>query len=154
MIRYRVNDVPNVGAAAFTPLPARNPVASSYGLVHIKGAPGTDPIPSPAPAALPSLSAGGKDGRYSAQGSDVSPDTILPAIYVALADNMGPAADTGIGMARRRLNELPVRAIDPGRMPVPVWQTFPHGTIGQLPQPRGFIRWPSRNPNPGRQVPK
>ena len=149
MIRYRVLDVPNVGAAAFTPLPARNPVASSYGLVHIKGAPGTEPVPAPPPAAIPSLSAAGKGGMVSAQGSTVSPDTILPAIYVPLANNMGPAADTGLGMARRRLNELPVRAVDPGRLPVPVWQKFPAGGK-QLPQPRAFVRWPSRIPNPGR----
>lgn len=148
-IRYRVNDVPNVGAGAFTPLPARNPVASSYGLVHVKGAPGTEPVPSPSPAALPSLTAVG--GRDSAQGHNVSPDVILPAIYVPLADNMGPEADTGIGMARRRLNELPVRAIDPGRRPVPVWMKFPAGGK-QLPQPRAFVRWQSRIPNPGRGI--
>ena len=146
-IRYRVLDVPNVGAGAFTPLPARNPVASSYGLVHIKGAPGTDPVPVPYPGALPSLTAEG--GRNSAQDGRCSPQVILPAIYVPLADNMGPAADTGIGMARRRLNELPVRAVDPGRRPIPVWIKFPAGGK-QLPQPRPFVRWPSRIQSPGR----
>lgn len=147
-IRYRVMDVPNVGAGAFMPLPARNPVASSYGLVHIKGSPGTEPVPSPRPAATPSQTARPQGTVNSAAGSDVSPDVIFPAIYIALADNMGPAADTGIGMARRRLNELPIRAVDPGRRPVPVWMKFPAGGK-QLPQPRGFVRWPSRIQNPG-----
>lgn len=148
MITYRTLDVPPYGAGAFMPLPARNPVASSYGLVHVEGAPGTDPVASPRPVSVPALTKSG--GVNSAQGSDVAPDVILPAIYVASAANMGPAADTGIGMARRRLNELPRRAIDPGRQPVPVWQQFPTGAR-PLPWPRSFIRWPARTPNTGRQ---
>lgn len=149
MISYRTLDVPPYGAGAFMPQPARNPVASSYGLVHIDGAPGTDPIPSPSPSAVPSLTIQG--GRDAAQGSNVAPDVIFPAIYIPSARNMGPAADIGLGMARRRLNELPVRAVDPGRRPVPVWQQFPTGAR-PLPWPRAFIRWPSRTgPNTGRQ---
>lgn len=130
------------------PQPARNPVASSYGLIEVEGAPGTDVVRSPRPSAIPALTRPG--GVDSAQGSAVAPDVILPAIYVAFADNMGPAADTGLGMARRRLNELPVRAVDPGRLPVPVWQKFPAGAR-PLPWPRAFIRWPSRTLNSGRQ---
>lgn len=141
MIRYRVLDLPPGGAGAFTPLPARNPVASSYGLVHVAGAPGTQPVPSPRPAATPSLTVVG--GINSAQGSSVAPDWILPAIYVASAANMGPAGEANIGMARRRRNELPVRAIDPGRQPVPVWQRYPTGGR-PLPNPRAFQRWPVR----------
>lgn len=146
-VSYRTLDVPPYGAGAFMPSPARNPVASSYGLVRIDGAPGTEPVPSPRPASVPSLTRSG--GRDAAQGSAVAPDVILPAIYIPSADNMGPAADTGLGMARRRLCELPVRAIDPGRLPVPVWQQFPAGAR-PLPWPRAFIRWPSRTPHPGR----
>lgn len=131
------------------PSPARNPVASSYGLVNIDGAPGTDPIPSPRSAALPALTAVGR-GVNSAQGSDVAPDVILPAIYIPRARNMGPTEDVGLGMARRRLCELPVRAIDPGRRPIPVFQQFPAGAR-PLPWPRAFVRWPSRTPRPGRQ---
>jgi hypothetical protein len=145
-VSYRTLDVPPFGAGAFMPSPARNPVASSYGLVQVEGAPGTDVVPSPRPAALPALTR--RAGVDSAQGSAVAPDVILPAIYVAFADNMGPECDTGIGMARRRLNELPVRAIDPGRLPVPVWQQYPAGAR-PLPWPRAFIRWPSRTPHPG-----
>jgi hypothetical protein len=149
VISYRTLDVPPYGAGAFMPAPARNPVASSWGLVHVEGAPGTNPVPSPAPCAVPSLTVQG--GRDSAQGSNVAPDVILPAIYTASARNMGPAADAGFGMARRRLNELPVRAIDPGRQPVPVWQQFPAGAR-PLPWPRAFIHWPSRTgTNSGRQ---
>lgn len=147
MITYRALDIPPYGAGAFMPQPARNPVASSYGLVHIDGSPGTDPIPSPRPASMPSLTIQG--GVNSAQGSSVSPDVILPAIYIPSARNMGPTDDVGLGMARRRLNELPVRSIDPGRRPVAVWQQFPMGAR-PLPWPRAFIRWPSRTPHPGR----
>ena len=147
-VAYRVLDLPPKGAGAFCPSPARNPVASSYGLVHVFGSPGTLPTPAPAPAAIPSLTVQG--GVNSAQGSNVSPDVILPAIYTASARNMGPAADAGLGMARRRLNELPVRAVDPGRQPVPVWMQFPAGAR-QLPWPRAFARWPSRTPTPGAQ---
>lgn len=131
------------------PCPARNPVASSYGLVIIDGAPGTDPVPSPRPVATPSLTARPQGSKDSAASSDVVPDWILPAIYIPRADNMGPAADPGLGMARRRLNELPVRAIDPGRRPVPVFQQYPAGAR-PLPWPRAFVRWPSRTgPSPG-----
>ena len=148
-VRYRVDDVPNVGAGAFMPTPGRNPVASSYGLVHVMGAPGTKPVPSPRPAATPSNTARPQGTVNSAAGSDVSPDVIFPAIYIPLTDNMGPAADIGLGMARRRLNELPIRAVDPLRKPVPVFQKYPAGGK-QLPQPRAFVRWPSRIQNPGR----
>lgn len=147
-IYYRTLDVPPYGAGAFMPQPARNPVASSYGLVIIDGAPGTQPVSSPRPAATPSQTARPQGSVDSAASSDVAPDWILPAIYIPRAQNMGPAADVGIGMARRRLNELPKRAIDPGRQPVPVWQKFPAGGK-QLPQPRAFVRWPSRMAHPG-----
>jgi len=79
---------------------------------------------------------------------------ILPDKYVAYADNMGPEAPAGamhVGMALRRLNPLPVRAIDPGRRPIPVAMQFPMGAR-PLPWPRAFQRFPSRTgPNSGRQ---
>lgn len=152
MIYYRTNDVPPYGAGAFMPVPARNPVASSYGLVHINGSPGTNPVASPRPAATPSQTARPQGSKDSAAGSDVAPDYILPAIYIPSARNMGPEMDTGLGMARRRLNELPVRAVDPGRRPVAVFQQFPAGAR-PLPWPRAFIRWPARGsaPNATRQ---
>jgi hypothetical protein len=133
------------------PSPARNPVASSYGLVIVEGAPGTVPVPSPRPTATPSQTARPQGTKDSAAGSDVAPDFILPAVYTASARHMGPADDVGLGMARRRLNELPVRAVDPGRRPVAVWQQFPAGAR-PLPWPRAFVHWPSRTgPGSGRQ---
>lgn len=149
-ISYRTLDVPPYGTGAFMPSPARNPVASSYGLVIIDGAPGTMSVPSPRPPATPSQTARPQGTVNSAAGSDVSPDVFFPAIYIPRAQNMGPTDDVGLGMARRRLCELPLRAIDPGRRPVPVFQQFPAGAR-PLPWPRAFIRWPSRTPRPGAQ---
>lgn len=144
-IRYRTQDVPPGQAPAFTPVPTTNPVASSYGLVHIYGSPGTDPQPAPGPArqwGAPSLTKPG--GVNSAQGSNVVPDYILPAIYVADVANMGPAMDTGIGMTRRRFNELPIPARDPGRLPVPVMMQFPTGGRKTFAWPRAFQVWPTK----------
>jgi hypothetical protein len=153
LISYRVLDVPPGGAGAFCPIPARNPIASSYGLTKITAMMGLVPIPSPKPA-FPATLTGTRGGDHSANNSDRAPDFILRSQYVAYADNMGPAAPAGaahVGMARRRMNELPVRAVDPGRRPIPVFQQFPAGAR-QLPWPRAFIRWPSRTgPNSGRQ---
>jgi len=124
-VRYRVSDLPPIGVGAFTPIPSTTPAASSYGLVEVLGAPGTMPVYSPSPQTrgyLPSLTRAGAPN--SAQDSDCAPDYILPAIYVPSADNMGPTDDAGIGMARRRLCELPVPALDPTRIPQ-VAQTHP-----------------------------
>jgi len=153
-INYRVLDVPPKGAGAFTPIPARNPGASSHGLVKVTASMGLVPVPSPHPAWGATLTGFRRPGEFSANDSDRAPDFILDDNYVAWADNMGPEAPAGaahIGMARRRLNELPIRAVDPGRRPVPVAMQFPAGAR-PLPWPRAFIRWPSRTgPNSGRQ---
>lgn len=141
MIKYRVLDLPVKGAGAFTPLPATNPVASSYGLVHVMGAPGTMPVPVPNNNYLPTTTAQGPPNTASPE--DVTPNFIFPAIYVASAKNMGPQADLGIGMAIRRRNPLPVPAINPGRTPVAVQMRFPMGG-SQLIWPRAFQRWPGR----------
>ncbi len=141
MIRYRVLDLPVKGAGAFTPLPAVNPVASSYGLVHVYGSPGTEPVPVDPPRYIGNLTA--QPAPNTAQSSDVAPDYILPAIYIASAKNMGPTEDVGLGMAIRRRNPLPVPAKNPGRVPVPVLMRFPMGG-SQLPWPRAFQRWPIR----------
>lgn len=141
MIKYRVLDLPVKGAGAFTPLPATNPVASSYGLVHIFGAPGTMPVPVQDNNYLPPGTAQPKPNTASPE--DVTPNYILPAIYIPSAKNMGPAADVGIGMTIRRRNPLPVPAINPGRNPVAVQMRFPMGA-SQLVWPRAFQRWPGR----------
>lgn len=136
-------DVPVKGAGAFLPLPTTNAPASSYGLVHVHGSPGTDPVPSPSPQAnyLPRLTARG--GVDSAQDSVCAPDFILPSIYVASARNMGPAADAGVGMATRRLAPMPVPSFSYPRVPV-VAQTPPRiGGRSTMVWPRGFQRFPA-----------
>jgi hypothetical protein len=146
-MRYRVNDLPVRGLGAFTPLPTTSPAASSQGLLRVIGAPGTDPVDAPDPAALPSLTAAG--GVNSAQGSTVSPDLIFPAIYVAAADNCGPEADVGIGMWRRRFCELPMPALNPGRVPVNAFQPPKVAGRRQIGWPRAFQRFPNRTTTSG-----
>lgn len=144
-MRYRVSDLPPIGVGAFTPIPTTTPAASSYGLVEVSGAPGTEPVYSPSPQTrgyLPSLTRAG--GVNSAQDSECAPDYILPAIYVASADNMGPTDDVGIGMARRRLCELPVPALDPTRIPQVAQTHPPIAGRATMAWPRAFQRFPIR----------
>lgn len=141
-MRYTVLDVPPSKVGAFAPLPAGNPVGSSYGLVAVYGAPGTLPVDAPNPdRSLPTVSA--RHGIDSARPSDVAPDVFFPILYVALADNQGPAADAGIGMWRRRFNELPIPARNPTRIPTSDSLVTKKG--GRLTQawPRAFQRFPT-----------
>ena len=142
-MRYRVLDLPPKGAGAFMPTPSTNAPASSWGLVHVHGSPGTEPIPSPAPERtyLPNLTR--QSGVNSAQGSQVAPDVILPAIYVASAQNMGPAADAGVGMRARRLTPIPVPAADVRRVPIVAQSAPRYGGRGTMPWPRAFQRFPA-----------
>lgn len=141
-MRYRVNDLPARGLGAFTPIPTTSPAASSQGLLRVTGAPGTDAVPAPDPAALPSLTARG--GVNSAQGSAVTPDVIFPSIYVASADNLGPEHDAGIGMWRRRFCELPMPALNPGRVPVVAMGSPKVAGRAAIAWPRAFQRFPNR----------
>lgn len=142
-MRYRVLDLPPKGAGAFMPTPSTNTVASSWGLVHVEGSPGTQPVPVPKPQRtwLPALTRRG--GVDTAQGSDVAPDFILPCIYVASARHMGPSADVGLGMALRRLNPLPVPARHYPRQPVPAFNPPRIGGRATMLWPRAFQRWPA-----------
>lgn len=142
-MRYRVLDLPAKGAGAFMPTPSTNAPASSWGLVHVHGSPGTEPVPSPAPqrSFLPNLTRRG--GVDSAQGSMVAPDVILPSVYVAEVDNMGPAADAGVGMATRRLNPLPVPALSYRRVPKVAQNTPRYGGRSTMVWPRAFQRFPA-----------
>ena len=106
-MRYRVLDLPVKGVGAFTPLPPTNPTASSWGLVHVTGAPGTVPVAAPAPERSWLPSDHGNLSKW--QPSNVAPDVILPDQYVPFADNMGPSQH--FGMALRRKNPLPVPAL-------------------------------------------
>lgn len=105
-IRYRVLDLPTIGASAFTPTATMPPPSSSWGLVHVTGSPGTLPVPvNPPLQAIPPVSANPKT-----QSSNCAPDVILPAIYVAETTNMGPSFF--VNMALRRRNPLPVPAVN------------------------------------------
>lgn len=147
-MRYRVLDLPAQGAGAFMPTPSTNAPASSWGLVHVHGSPGTDPVPAPAPQRtyLPSLTARG--GVDSAQGSMVAPDIILPSVYVAETANMGPSCDTGLGMRVRRLNPLPIPALSWTRLPQVALNTPRYGGRSTMPWPRAFQRFPSTTKAP------
>lgn len=143
MIRYRTLDLPPVGASAFCPVPTKNPVASSYGLVIVDGSPGTTAIAAPDTQSMPDSLTVRQGPNFAAMSHVNSPDVIFPSIYTASARHMGPAEDTGIGMTLRRLCPLPIPAVDPGRVPVPTMMQFPVGE-NQLPWPRAFQRWPAR----------
>lgn len=147
-MRYRVNDLPARGLGAFTPLPTTTPAASSQGLLTVTGAPGTVPVPMPDPAAVPSGTVRGPHDVNSAKGSAVTPDLIFPAIYVGSAANCGPEADAGIGMWRRRFAELPVPAINPGRVPVVAFQAPKVAGRAAMAWPRAFQRFPNRKSVP------
>lgn len=106
-MRYRVNDLPIKGRGAFTPTPTTNPAASSFGLVRVSAALGLAGVPSP--TATHDLPPTSFDPRT--QPGNCAPDVIFRDTYVAYADNMGPQADAGIGMAMRRMNPMPVPAV-------------------------------------------
>lgn len=80
--------------------------ASSYRAVKIDGQPGTRPIPSPRPVAIPPSAM-----VRTNQPSNVSPDVFFPAIYTPYADNMHPPVGLG------RHNEMPVPAVDLYKFP-------------------------------------
>ena len=111
----------------------------------IFGAPGTLAVDAPSPqhlTGLPSLTRQG--GVNSAQPSDVAPDVILPAIYIPSAKNMGPEADAGFGMTRRRYCELPVPAVDSQRIPQVAMTVTPIAGRKAMAWPRAFQRFPNR----------
>jgi len=137
-MRYRVQDLPVVGLGAFAPLPTTNPVASSFGTVKRTSTLGLVPVHD-GTVAIPTISFDPKT-----QSSNCAPDVTLPSIYVAYADNMGPAADAGIGMAMRRLAPLPIpatRIIYSARSAMLGKKVAGRRQVGQ---PRGFQRFPWR----------
>lgn len=148
MIRYRVSDLPTNSVGAFMPIPAVASIAASSGAdVHVYGSPGVRAVDAPDPAAIPCLTARDMDaGRNSsARGSDVTPEFILPAIYIADAANMGPSAGPmRLGMARRRFCELPVPAVNPSRIPIVAMSIPPVAGRAAMALPRPFQRFPTR----------
>lgn len=98
---YRTEGVAGNAAAAFSPLPTTNPIASSWGLVHTVGAPGTLRIP-----VEPLQSIAGSDrGVWTKQAKpgDNAPDYILPSIYYT-----APTPQMAKGWST---NEIPLPAI-------------------------------------------
>lgn len=132
VIRYRVDDLPSRGLSAFTPIAAATPGGSSGGLQHVYGSPGTTPIPSPAPAAIPPISMSDKT-----QPSNLAPDVFLPSIYFASARNMHPPVPV------RPPNEMPMPATNWRRIPQIAMRTPRMGGRNVIPWPRVFQRWGS-----------
>lgn len=138
-MRYRVLDLPAVGVGAFTPLPAVNPVASSFGLVHVYGAPGNEPVTVPAPER--SWAPQRSQLSPELQPSNVSPDLIAPSVYLASTVNMGPS--NFFGMEMRRRTPLPI--------PARTWKAVVRQAIrgakiggrGVVDNPRAFQRFPN-----------
>lgn len=121
-MKYRVNDT---SSPAAMPVPA---VASAkslmYRMVHVKGQPGTQGIPSPKPASIP-------DGPLNrqAQPSYNSPDVFYPSLYNTNATGFGPPVRYFSN------NEVPVPAARVSRNP---GVAFRPAKIGGLRQ----IQWP------------
>lgn len=139
-MRYRVLDLPVKGVGAFMPTPSTNPEASSRGLVKVTGSPGTTPQPAKGPTRVwaPPISA-----DASTQGSNVAPDVWLYDVYIPYADNMGPAADAGFGMAERRHSPLPVPATNIVRVAGKAFsQPSKIAGRGTMAWPRAFQRFP------------
>ena len=126
------------GTGAFVSIPAQSSTAQFNGQNIVTGAPGTVPVHSPKP---PALDDGSLGGPYN-QPSNVSPNYILPSIYVAHANssmrfpgdiaitNVSPVPATaigavaGLGWARPRLGGQTVTA---SKRPFTQWPTYGGG---------------------------
>lgn len=136
--RYKADNLPPRGVGAFAPTMGVDPVASSYGLVEVAGAPGNMPVFSPQPGAVPVCSA-----NQLTSPSNVAPDLILPAVYVTTPANMhGP-------VPHRPVNLMPAPAIDYRRVPRNALRPPPRlGGRKVIPWPRSFQRWGSETSTP------
>lgn len=136
-IRYRVYDLPVKGLGAFTPIPFTNPTASSWGLVKLRGSPGTQAVPAPRPQAIwcPPISADPKTQASNAAGIDV----IFPDQYIPYPSNMGP--EQHFGMAARRQTPIPVPALSWINTAVQAMKTNKVGGRVVASWPRAFQRW-------------
>jgi hypothetical protein len=101
---YRVEGVPPKALAACTPIPAMNPVASSFGLVHVAGSPGTTRIYSPQTQSVGRGDRGVLPGK--AKPGANAPDYILPSLYVA-----APTPNYGQMYGTPGPNDIPIPAI-------------------------------------------
>lgn len=119
-----------VGALMSTP--ARQPSATSNGVVRIIGYPGTMPVPTPRPAALPETAA----GTRSNQPSYAAPNMMLPSIYYTTPHGMHPP------VALLRTNPLPVPAVQIYNMPRISQRMRRVGGQTQIGQPQVAQSWP------------
>lgn len=135
-MRYRVLDLPPTGVGAFAPIPATNPIASSFGTVVRTAYMSVVPIPSPKPTAVPPISA-----IRETQTSYVAPDVILRDVYCTTADNMGPSQH--FGMAARRQTPIPIPAVSWINAAMNAMSGNRIGGRAAASWPRAFQRWPS-----------
>lgn len=141
-VRYQVDGLPaGCNAHAFLPMPGLTPAGSSHGLVEVFGAPGTEPVPSPAPATRPHQTR----NQLERTPSDVAPDFFLPQLGLASTRNMGP----GRSIAPGGIHYLP----NDSRIPVPVGSILDQpspvkmggrkvGGRDSMIWPRTITRWP------------
>lgn len=147
---YAVDDLPVRGAGAFMPAPPGVVVkaeVSSWGLVHVSGAPGTLPVPAPRNPIAQVCNP--VDYAPETQTTNVVPDAWLPAIYVPSMRNMGPQQGC-LGIRVRHHEDMPIPATNIQRYALPAFR--PATKLGGrrvTPNPRAFQRWPSvSQPNP------
>ena len=130
----------NWGVGAFVSIPAQSSTAQFNGQNIVTGAPGTVPVYSPRPVCMDDSSMGGPYNQPSA----VSPDWILPSIYIAhVNDTMHFPGDTRVAH-----NPSPVPATAIGAV---VNNGFNKPTIGgnQVTRAiRPFTQWQPYNGGP------
>lgn len=142
-MRYRTDDLPPGKAGAFMPIPAVMARASAWGQVDVFGAPGTHAVEAKAICVAGSNT--NQKAPNSARPSDVSPDAILPTLYIPGTRNMGPEHGApGIGMTRRRFAELPVPALGWTRLAQAIPLIVRKGGRVTQPWPRAFQRYPTQ----------
>lgn len=132
---YKVDNVQ--GRGAFTPLAARSGIFATASLMRRAGNPGI----VAEPASGPRLSPLGWDP--AAEPSNVAPNVILPSIYIAFADNMGPWATPGALHVAWRHGTVPVPAQQIVHQPRPAARRARIGGRRVVPTPRVLPTYPS-----------
>lgn len=133
-VRYTMQD-PGEGppgrAGALMPSPARDPKATTGGLVHVYGHPGTMAVSTPRPAALPPIS----QTRLT-QPSYCSPDMMFPSIYYTTPASMHPP------VSLLRTNPMPVPATSIAALARISQRMRRVGGQSQITQPQVAQVWP------------
>lgn len=135
-MRYTVADVNERTAPAFLPPPVRSVKSSSYGLIHVHGQPGTQPVPVHKPNAIPP----GPLPR-TGQPSYNAPDVIYPDLY-HVDPLHGP-------VQLLRTNDMPVPARNVYQLPGVAMLGRRIGGQSQIVQPSVTQYWPQWT-GPGR----